>query len=106
VDEALELGPEDHVHEQEAGQEGNEEVLVRLAHHLGPAEELVSIVGREAQAVDVLAEFLHGLTQRLVAFEVGGHHDLALHAVAVNRGRSLGRLERGEVRQVYQARPR
>ena len=53
---------------------------------------------------DELAEFVDGVAQGLVAFQVGGNDDLPLHAEAVDRGRALGRFERRDARQLHQSR--
>ena len=66
----------------------------------GTAEKLVTVVGRQVHRVDQRAQFVHGVAEGLVAFQVRRDHDLPHHAEAVDGGRSLRWLQRRKAGQV------
>jgi hypothetical protein len=77
VHEALELGREDHVHEQECQAKRDEEVRIRFFEALGLPDELPAVIRRQIERLDVVPQFGDGLSEGL-AFEVGGDDDLPL----------------------------
>ena len=103
MDKALKLSCQDHVHEEETGEERDQEIRIRLSHHLGAAQKLVAIIDREVHGVHKCTEFSDGIAQGLVAFQVRRDDDLPHHAEPVDCRRTLRRLERGQARQLYES---
>ena len=102
--EALELGREDHVHEQERQAKRDEEIRICFLEALGLSDELPAVIRRQIQRVDVISQFGDSLTQGL-ALEVGGDDDLPLPRKTFDGARSLGILEGGDAPEFDDAHP-
>jgi hypothetical protein len=75
--EALELGRENHVHEQECQAKRDQEIRIRFLEALGLPDELPAVIRRQIERLDVVSQFGDSLSQGL-ALEVGRDDDLPL----------------------------
>jgi len=85
MDQALELSGQHHVHEQEAQQEREHEIRVRLLQQFGSTQKLEAISRRQVLATQVRRNFLHGVAQR-GAVQIRHDHHLPLAAIAIDGG--------------------
>ena len=105
MDEALELGREDHVHEEERQREGDDEVGHRVVEVLRLPDELPAVVGRQVERLHERGQVVDPLAERL-SLEVGRHDHLPLPGESFDRARSLRLLEVGNVPQFHHANAR
>ena len=99
MNEALELGREDHVHEQESERESDDEVGHRVIEILRLPDELPAVVGRQVERLDERGEIVDPLAERF-PLEIRRHHHLPLPREALDRARPLGLLEVGNIPQL------
>ena len=103
--EALELGRENHVHEQECQPKRDQEIRIRFLEALGLPDELPAVIRRQIERLDVVAQFGDSLSQGL-ALEVGGDDDLPLPRKPFDGARPLGILEGGDAAEFDDAHAR
>src|SRR5262245_57304824 len=101
MEEALELGREDHVHEDGAHPERERKAGRRLAHVArvgGPPDR---IAARELEAIDDLLDIVHRIAER-DALEVRGDLDLTLPIAPLDLRGSARLLETDEARAPHE----
>src|SRR4030095_1807687 len=91
---ALELGGQDHVHEDGSQYESNHQVPSRFVEHLDVSRGPIAVAGRQSDFLDLLNHGLRGGVERKVGRVVGINRHLELAVVAFDPGRAPPSLDR------------